>query len=522
MPSRAVYTALAAATSDTGCRTVLIPSVVEPVMVAPDVVVTSARRDCRDHRTGSPETGSPIVPAAACVSSGVCRAPNSRCFSIPDRSGHLFGHARRHPRRGARLVAPVGAGRHPDQLGETSAEGAQRRAAHRETDLGDAEVATAQQRHRALDAPRHQVPIRRLAVGGPELPAEVPGRHVRAAGERLDVQWLRVLPVDPVADTAQPGEVAQVLRRGGPAGHLCNLIHSAHCDPLTRARSEGLEPRPRPCSPGGLRFDVHERLAIAGAVFVGPARAAIARRGTRHRIVIRTGLVTPRGGGRLQAGQQPWPAGVQYLPPPLPAHREADSAAASRINPTAWRTPPSHAGPWPGNSQVASMSSTRSSDSTACSGLRVNGAGLGPVTPVRTLRVVIVSPINSASRAGTCTATLPGVCPGVWMIRGEPGTSSTSLSATVSSSVAGRIRSPPRRAEYHRKPARGPILTGPQPELGFLTVRRARSTSASWMCAAMPVSRYSRAAKPMWSVSPWVRMSARTSPRLLPVAASSA
>jgi hypothetical protein len=41
---------------------------------------------------------------------------------------------------------------------------------------------------------------------------------VRAAGERLDVQRLRVLPVDPVADAAQPREVAQVLRRGGFAG----------------------------------------------------------------------------------------------------------------------------------------------------------------------------------------------------------------------------------------------------------------------------------------------------------------
>jgi hypothetical protein len=43
---------------------------------------------------------------------------------------------------------------------------------------------------------------------------------VRAAGERLDVQRLRVLPVDPVSDAAQQREVAQVLRRGGSAGHL--------------------------------------------------------------------------------------------------------------------------------------------------------------------------------------------------------------------------------------------------------------------------------------------------------------
>src|SRR5580698_787636 len=38
MPSRAVYTALAAVRSDTGCRTVLIPWVDESVMVTPEVV----------------------------------------------------------------------------------------------------------------------------------------------------------------------------------------------------------------------------------------------------------------------------------------------------------------------------------------------------------------------------------------------------------------------------------------------------------------------------------------------------
>jgi len=32
---------------------------------------------------------------------------------------------------------------------------------------------------------------------------------VRAARERLDIQRLRILPVDPVADPAQPREVAQ-------------------------------------------------------------------------------------------------------------------------------------------------------------------------------------------------------------------------------------------------------------------------------------------------------------------------
>jgi hypothetical protein len=137
-------------------------------------------------------------------------APYPR-FSIPDRSAHLFRHARRHPLSRARRLAPIDAGRHTNQLAEASAEGAKRRAADREADLGDAQVATTQQRHRALDAPRHQVGVGRLAVGAPELAAEVPGRHVRAAGERLDVQRLGVLPVDPVAHAAQPREVAQVL-----------------------------------------------------------------------------------------------------------------------------------------------------------------------------------------------------------------------------------------------------------------------------------------------------------------------
>ncbi len=46
-----------------------------------------------------------------------------------------------------------------------------------------------------------------VRLGESELAADVPGRHVRAAGERLDVQRLRVLPVDPITNAAQPREV---------------------------------------------------------------------------------------------------------------------------------------------------------------------------------------------------------------------------------------------------------------------------------------------------------------------------
>src|SRR5205085_9370450 len=56
-------------------------------------------------------------------------------------------------------------------------------------------------------------------VGEPELAAEVPGRHVHATGEGLDVKRQRELPVDPVADTPQPGEVGQMLLLVPSAGH---------------------------------------------------------------------------------------------------------------------------------------------------------------------------------------------------------------------------------------------------------------------------------------------------------------
>src|SRR5215212_9651634 len=94
------------------------------------------------------------------------------------------------------------------------------RSAKRLLNVPSDEQPTSKQRHRALDAPRHEVAVRRLAVGEPELAAEVTGRHVRAAGERLDVQRLRVLPVYPVANAAQEREVTQVLRCSGSAGHL--------------------------------------------------------------------------------------------------------------------------------------------------------------------------------------------------------------------------------------------------------------------------------------------------------------
>jgi hypothetical protein len=43
---------------------------------------------------------------------------------------------------------------------------------------------------------------------------------VRGPGQRLDIERLRVLPIDPIADTPQKREVAQALVCDGGAGHV--------------------------------------------------------------------------------------------------------------------------------------------------------------------------------------------------------------------------------------------------------------------------------------------------------------
>jgi hypothetical protein len=120
----------------------------------------------------------------------------------------------------ASLLSAIDAGRYADELGEAGAERPERGAAHLEAHVGDAQVTATHERHRALDAPRHEVGVRRLAVSESEPAAEVRGRHVRVSGERLDVERLRVLPVDAIADAAKPRELAQALPRSGVGRHL--------------------------------------------------------------------------------------------------------------------------------------------------------------------------------------------------------------------------------------------------------------------------------------------------------------
>src|SRR5690625_5615148 len=60
-------------------------------------------------------------------------------FSIPDRSGDAFGHARWDAAHRVRLLLAVLAGRHADQLGEPGAERAQGGEADGEAHLGHRE-----------------------------------------------------------------------------------------------------------------------------------------------------------------------------------------------------------------------------------------------------------------------------------------------------------------------------------------------------------------------------------------------
>jgi hypothetical protein len=71
------------------------------------------------------------------------------------------------------------------------------------TDGGMPEVAP-------LDPPRHQIAVRRLAVGKLELAAEVPSRHVCAAGERRGApNWCG-------AQGAQPNASSAVVKSNPP------------------------------------------------------------------------------------------------------------------------------------------------------------------------------------------------------------------------------------------------------------------------------------------------------------------
>src|ERR1035438_6702360 len=129
---------------------------------------------------------------------------------VPGRPGARPGHARGHRQHSAVLQGPVRARRHPHELGESRAERAEGGAADLHARVGHAH-ARAQQRHRPLDPPGHEVAVRRLAVGRPKRPGEVPRRHQRVASHGRHVERTRILPIDQIPRPAQVRKVGKVL-----------------------------------------------------------------------------------------------------------------------------------------------------------------------------------------------------------------------------------------------------------------------------------------------------------------------
>src|SRR6516164_5281921 len=101
------------------------------------------------------------------------RAPGRR----PARPGHDHRLAGGHATELLVIAGAVHRRRLADELSEAGGEGAEARTADRETDLRHAQVAATQQRLRPLDAPGHEVRVRRLGVGLAEAAAEVSRRH---------------------------------------------------------------------------------------------------------------------------------------------------------------------------------------------------------------------------------------------------------------------------------------------------------------------------------------------------------
>ena len=102
-------------------------------------------------------------------------------------------------------AGPVRRRRLADELGEPRAERPEGRTTDRHAGLGDARSGP-QQRHRPLHPPGHEVAVGRLAVGVPEPPREVRGRHRRVLRHRHDVERLGVVPVHQIAGTPQERE----------------------------------------------------------------------------------------------------------------------------------------------------------------------------------------------------------------------------------------------------------------------------------------------------------------------------
>ena len=155
------------------------------------------------------------------------KAASRLTLSIPDRSGDVFFYSTRAylPFRGCLLLVGARADRPTRRTGRST-----RLATNtdRENKPRSQRDRPAPQRHSVLDAPGHQVAVRRLArsragTGGCSArPTCAP-----AVASASTSSGCAVFAVDPVPDAPQSSQVSQMLLRGGPAGHLHRSCHTA-------------------------------------------------------------------------------------------------------------------------------------------------------------------------------------------------------------------------------------------------------------------------------------------------------
>src|SRR5207237_996336 len=106
-----------------------------------------------------------------------------------------------------------------------------------------------------------------------------------------------------------------------------------------------------------------------------------------------------------------------------------------------------HGSPWPVSTVCAGNPSRRVSDSMASAllSLTKSGGSAGPARPVKRSIVLRASPVKTTPRCSRWSAQEPDVCPGTWITRGFPGTSTISPSANAVRAATGTRRATPLR-----------------------------------------------------------------------------
>lgn len=134
------------------------------------------------------------------------------------------GHTRRHQREPARrrMGGPVGRGRHPEHPLEARRERPDAAPPDEHADVGDGSIGRPEQRGGPLESPGQQIPVRRLAKGDTERPAEVrrrqPGRarHVGHRDLGAVVTVREVAGSQQVASGRDPGHGSRLRSSGRP------------------------------------------------------------------------------------------------------------------------------------------------------------------------------------------------------------------------------------------------------------------------------------------------------------------